>query len=86
MKHHEKTSSHASTGFYSSEAVVVSCNDNFASAASIVATNASATLPTLGLMIRWPEFCCQKSPTITCKTNKLVTVQTFDFHLKHAGT
>ena len=58
----------------------------FASAASIVATNASATLPTLGLMIRWPEFCCQKSPTITCKYNKLVTVQTFDFHLKHAGT
>ena len=61
----------------------------FASAASIVATNASATLPTLGLMIRWPEFCCQKSPTITCKSNKLVTVQTFDFHLKHlkhAGT
>ena len=43
----------------------------FASVASIVATNASATLPTLGLMIRWPEFCCQKSPTITCKSNKL---------------
>ena len=58
----------------------------FASAASIVATNASATLQPLGLMIRWPEFCCQKSPTITCKSNKLVTVQTFDFHLKHAGT